>query len=99
MRWPKMGIIGVTRWNRHFAGGQNRVRADTADIHRLPPSIILVSKRAITLIINPLMADQALDLKRLFGNALPGARCDGKNNTPEVRRSIITRDYTHDDQE
>jgi hypothetical protein len=44
------------------------------------------------------MADQALDLKRPFGNALPGARRDGKNNTPEVRHSIIT-DYTHDDQE
>src|SRR6267378_7697888 len=36
-------------------------------IHRLPASIVPVSKRAITLIISPLMADQALDLKRLFG--------------------------------
>jgi superfamily II DNA helicase RecQ len=59
----------------------------------LPPS-----KRAITLIISPLMAieqDQASDLQRLFGNACLPLVVDGKNNTREVRHSIITGNYTH----
>lgn len=62
--------------------------------HLLLPS----SKRAITLIISPLMAieqDQASDLQRLFGNTCRPLVVDGKNNTPEVRHSIITGDYTH----
>jgi hypothetical protein len=49
--------------------------------HLLPPA----SKRAITLIISPLMAieqDQALDLNRLFGNACLPLAVDRKNNTP-----------------
>jgi superfamily II DNA or RNA helicase len=44
----------------------------------LPPS-----KRAITLIISPLMAieqDQALDLQRLFGNTCLPLVVNGKNN-------------------
>jgi len=59
----------------------------------LPPS-----KRSITLIISPLMAieqDQALDLQRLFGNTCLPLVVDGKNNTPEVRHSITTGNYTH----
>jgi hypothetical protein len=39
--------------------------------------------------------DQALDLKRLFGGVCLSLVVDGKNNTPEVRHSIITGDYTH----
>jgi len=64
--------------------------------HLLLPSSS--SKRAITLIISPLMAieqDQASDLQRLFGNTCRPLVVDGKNNTPEVRHSIITGDYTH----
>jgi superfamily II DNA helicase RecQ len=60
--------------------------------------LLPASKRAITLIISPLMAieqDQALDLNRLFGGACLPLVVDGKNNTPEVRHSIITGDYTH----
>jgi len=38
--------------------------------------------------------DQASDLQRLFGNTCRPLVVDGKN-TPEVRHSIITGDYTH----
>jgi superfamily II DNA helicase RecQ len=60
--------------------------------------LLPTSKRAITLIISPLMAieqDQALDLQRLFGDTCRPLVVDGKNNTPEVRHSIITGNYTH----
>jgi hypothetical protein len=91
-----MGAIGVVQWNRYFPGCQDRVWEDPQDIcfHLLSPP----SKRAITLIISPLMAieqDQALDLQRLFGNTCLPLVVDGKNNTPEVRHSIIMGNYTH----
>jgi superfamily II DNA helicase RecQ len=60
--------------------------------------LLPASRRAITLIISPLMAieqDQALDLQRLFGNTCLPLVVDGKNNTPEVRHSIIIGNYTH----
>ena len=54
--------------------------------------LLPASKRAITLIISPLMAieqDQALDLNRLFGGACLPLVGDGKNNTPEVRPLLL----------
>ena len=34
-------------------------------------------------------------MQRLFGNTCLPLVVDGKNNTPEVRHSIITGNYTH----